>query len=319
MDEMKGRTMVGTARVVILLSCCAALFGGCGHNRITPNPDPAVQPPEPAMPAEDTPPREGGTYSPAVPREDKSALLYQAKLDLLRVLICSEETIKLSDQTHDSDVLRQAVYEHFTDMGFRIIDGSPCPDFNASEVDLGWVANERDVDIYVLLRASAKPYSTFGEFFCFETEARGKVAQISDKELLTTKSATVRGDRDLRENTAAESSLVKCGREMASKLSDEILRKSARGALLRRLRVDGLRTARYVDYVRTGLEGKPGIRSVALRSWDQKTGTALFWIRVDAGAKENLAAYLEQLKTIRLKVERLDKTDVQSRRRGLLE
>jgi hypothetical protein len=311
--------MVGTARIVILLSCCAALFGGCHRERITPVPNPVTQPPGPAMPAEDVPPPESGKYVPPVPREDKAALLYQAKLDLLRVLICSEETIKLSGGTEDSDTLRQAASEHFTDMGFRIIDGSPCPDFDASDAELGWLANERDLDIYVLLRAQTRLYNKFGDFWSFEAEARGKVAQISDKELLTTRTVTARGERDLRENVAAESSLVKCGREMASKLTDEILRKSARGTLLRRLRVDGLRNARYVDYVRTGLEGKPGVQSVVLRSWDEKTGTALFWVRIDAGAKENLAAYLEQLADIRLRVERLDNTGVQTRRRGLLE
>jgi hypothetical protein len=274
------------------------------------------------MPAEDVPPapdRENihietsvkPRFRPVVPDEDKASLLYYAKLDLLRILICSEEQVRLGGETLNSDALLQEASEHFTNIGFRVIDGSPCPGYVSSAATLELIANKRDVDMFVLLRAQSKQVSKFGDFYSFEADGRGKVAQISDKELLTTTSAFVRGKRALNERQAAESALKVCGQELANKLSDEILRKSARGALLRRIRVDGLGRAEQVDYVRVGLSQKPGIQSVALKSWDSRSRRAIYWVRMDASVKENLAAYLEDIANVRLQVERLDKAGTQ--------
>jgi len=282
------------------------------------------------MPAQDVPPipEREDTYietsaepkfRPAVPDEDKAALLYHAKLDLLRMLVCSEEQVQLSSERYNSDELLQIVCEHFTDIGFRVIDGSPCPAYSSSVAALNVIANERDVDMFVLLRAKSTQVGKFDDFYSFEADGRGKVSQITDKEMLTTKSAFVRGKRALNERQAAESALKECGKELAKKLSDEILRKSARGALLRRISVDGLNRAEQVDYVRVGLSKKPGIQSVALSSWDKQTGRVIFWVRLDASVKENLAAYLEEIDNVKLKVERLDKTGVESREKRLLE
>ncbi|MFC1604317.1 hypothetical protein ACFL5F_04740 [Planctomycetota bacterium] len=313
--------------ILLLMYCLAALMG-C--QRADQRADPVVTAPAPAMPAEDVPPAgdRGNTHivtsvkppsRPAVPDEDKASLMYQAKLDLLRILICSEEQVQLGSEKQDSDALLQTVSEHFTNIGFRVIDGSPCPDYSSTAGALEVIANQRDVDMFVLLRAQSKQVDKFGDFYSFEAEGRGKVAQISDKELLTTTSAFVRGKRALNEQQAAESALQACGQELAGKLSDEILRKSARGALLRRISIDRLYGTEQVDYVRVGLSKKPGIQSVALKSWDRGTGRAIFWIRLDASVKENLAAYLEEIDNVRLKVERLDKTGTGSRQKGLLE
>jgi len=254
-----------------------------------------------------------------VNNEDKSALIYQAQLDLLRVLICSQEQIKLAQENVDSDYALQRVVEHFTDMGFRVLDGSPCPGYNAAVTELKQIANQRDVDMFVVLKSAAQQRDKFGDFYSFEAEARAKVLQNSDKELLTTKSAYALGQRNLRAQAAAETALVACAKELGSKLTDEILRKSARGILLRRLRVTGLTRASLVDYVRVGLQEKPGIQSVTLSSWDRASGVAVFWVRMDASAKENIAAYLEQLDNIRLKVQRMDNTGTDTSRRGLLD
>ena len=104
----------------------------------------------------------------------------------------------------------------------------------------------------------------------------------------------------------------KCGNELAKKVSDEILRKSGRGVLLRRVRVDGISNSAQADYIRVGLAKKPGIQSVTLKNW--KPGRAIFWVRLDAGAKENLAAYLEQLENIRLDVKEVEKTGVRAKK-----
>lgn len=307
---------------------CIMIFAGC--QRVDQRTEPVVTAPERTMPVEDVPPtqdRENAYIEtsvkpkarPVVPDEGKASLLYHAKLDLLRMLICSEEQVQLSNEKYGTDELLQQVNEHFSDIGFRVIEGSPCPGYSSPAETLSTIANQRDVDMYILLKAKAKQADKFGDFYSFEADGRGKVVQISDKELLTTKSTIVRGKRALNEQQAAESALKKCGQELAEKLSDEILRKSARGALLRRISVDGLSKAEYVDYVRVGLSKKAGIQSVALKSWDKGTGRAIFWVRFDASVKENLAAYLEELDAIKLKVERLEKTGVNSHKKGLLE
>jgi hypothetical protein len=264
------------------------------------------------MPAEDVPPDPEGPYRPAVPDADKASLLYQAQVDLLRVLICSEEGIDLGNEKVDSDYALQRVSEHFTDMGFRVLDGNPCPGYQASRADMTRIANERDADLFVLLRVDAMLKDKFGNYYLYEAEGRGKVAQISDKELVTTRSASAKGQRSTRQSGAAESALVACAKELGSQLTDEILRKSGRGILLRRVSVDDLKTAAQVDYVRVGLSKKPGVRSVVLQRWDRESERANFWVRLDASVKENLGAYLEDLDDIKLKVKRLDKDGTDS-------
>ena len=311
--------MENRIRIILLLSALGLLAGCQSGQRTTPTADPAVRVPERSMPMEDKPPAADGPYRPAVNDEDKSALIYQAQLDLLRVLICSTEQIKLDSENVDSDYALQRVSEHFTDMGFRVLDGSPCPGYSAPTDELRGIANRRVVEMFVVLKVGAQQRDKFGEFYSFEAEGRGKVLQISDKELLTTKSAYALGTRKLREQAAAETALVACAKELGSKLTDEILRKSARGALLRRVRVTGLTRAALVDYVRVGLQKKSGIHSVTLSNWDRASGVAVFWVRMDASVKENIAAYLEQLDGIKLKVQRLDNTGTDTSKRGLLD
>ena len=301
--------------VVSVMVMAVGCQSGDGGGQRTTSPAPRVTTePQPAMPMEDTPPNPDGPYRPAVPDADKSSLLYQAQVDLLRVLICSEERIAMGNETVDSDYAWQRVSEHFTDMGFRVIDGSPCPGYDADKADLIRLGNQRDVDLFVLLRLDAIQKDKFGNYYLYESEGRGKVAQISDKEIITTKSAAAKGTRATRQTAAAESALVACAKELGPKLSDEILRKSGRGLLLRRVSVDDLKTAAQVDYVRVGLSKKPGIRSVVLQRWDEESERANFWVRLDASVKENLGAYLEQLDDIRIKVKRLDKDGVDSDR-----
>lgn len=322
--------MVGTARVVIVLACCLVLFTGCHGQRVTPVPPPAVEPHGPVQPAPSSPPKETpgdpttvssvkAPKEPAVSDEDKASLLYQAKLDLLRILICSDEKMVVDGQQAETDAMQQQVAEHFTNVGFRVLNGSRCPDYNASPRELARLANKLDVDMFVLLSATSRQVTKLGNFYSFEADGRGKVVQITSSELLTTKKTLIRGKRALNPQQAAESALQTCGDDLAKRFSDEILRKSADGALVRRLRVEGLRTAAKVDYVRTGLENKPGIRSVALSGWDKESGVAVFWVRLDAGAQENLAAYLEQLQDIRLKVDRLDNTQADTHKKYILE
>ena len=52
-----------------------------------------------------------------------------------------------------------------------------------------------------------------------------------------------------------------------------------------------------------------------LIDWSSTTGQALFWVRMNPAGRDNLGAYLESLDAIRLRVDRLDTTDVTTRRR----
>lgn len=313
---------------ISLLMLYIAVLAGC--QRVDQRTDPVVRNPDLRPPIEDVPPvadmenpyiktSVNPPFRPAVADEDKSALLYQAKLDLLRILICSQEQIQLSAEKSNSDKMLQKVTEHFTNIGFRVVEGSPSPAYSSPAETLAAIANQQDVDMFILLTAESKPVDKFGEFYSFEADGRGKVAQISDKELLTTASTLIRGRRALNELQAAESALEACGQELAAKLSDEILRKSGRGVLLRRISVERLDRASLVDYVRVGLSQKPGINSVTLASWDRASGRAIFWVRLDASVKENLAAYLEQIDNVKLRVQRLDNTDTDSRKKYILE
>ncbi|MBN1506064.1 MAG: hypothetical protein JW955_04415 [Sedimentisphaerales bacterium] len=322
--------MFKMARFVSLLLCCAVLFGGCRSVRTTPVSERVVNPPEPAPPAPDVPPvkQPGSTTTvtsvnnttvSSVPGEDKPSLIYQAQLDLLRILVCTEEAKEIGGQTTRTDVMQQAVAEHLSNLGFRILDGPRCPGYLTPTRELAALANERDIDLFVLLRGTSKQVDKFGSFYSFEVDGRGKVVQITGEELLTTQSELVRGKRALNREQAAESALRVFGEKLGTMLSDEIVRKSGRGVLVRRVRVDGLPRLEDADNIRVDLGRKPGIRSVALSGWDERTRVAVFWVYLDASAKENLGAYLEELGQIRLRVERLDQTGAATEKKGRLE
>jgi hypothetical protein len=313
----------------ITVLCIVCLGFGCQSNRIDPPAPPGVQPPAPVPPGQDVPPKPETPKNPessvkpprppAVPDEEKAALLYYSRVDLLRIMICSEEKIVVDNETIGSDEYLQSVKEHFSNIGFRVVEGSPCLSYNSTAFDISKFADTQDVDMYVLLTAKVRQVDKFGNFYSYEADGRGKVSQINGNELLTTQSTTIRGKRALNADQAAKIALQQCGADLGPKLSDEILRKSGRGLLLRRVEVDGLGRAELVDYVRVGLSSKPGVQSVTLQKWDQKSGRAVFWVRINADAKENLGAYLEQLDHIRLKVKRLDQSGPDSRQKFIIE
>ncbi len=318
-----------------LMVCCMAgllvAAVGCGNQdrRIEHTPETrVVDPPAPTPPIEDDPPqRREDPYivkpsppaRPDVPDDQTAALMYQARLDLLRIMICSEERLTLDGESFDSDFALQTAQEHFSNLGYRVVEGYGCPGYNATGPELRTAARQKDVDLFILLNGQSSKVDRFGNFYSYEARGRGKAAQITDNELLTTQSAFVRGKRGLNEQQAAESALQAMGQELAKKISDEILRKSARGLLLRRIEVDDLPRSADADYVRVGLLDKPGIHSVDLITWDRTTRRALYWVRLEAAVKHNLAAYLENLDRITLRVERLDTTGADTHRRGLLE
>ena len=318
--------MRATTCLVTLWFGGVVLCGGCQGERTTPVTSPAVNPPRATGPAQDvppvTPPGNPTTVNsvnrgnkPALPDAEKSSLIYQAKLDLLRILICCDEGVVVEGRPHPSSAMQQVVAEHFSNMGFRVLDGSPCPEYTAPPEELALLANERDVDLFVLLRSVSTPVDKFGEFYSFEVDGRSKVVQISGNELLTTRKCRSARQTCFERRTGGRERLKMCGEELAKKLSDEIVRKSSRGRSGAPGSRRGLAQFTYADWIRVDLEHKPGIQSVALSGWTERTGTAIFWVRLDAGAKENLGAYLEQLDQIQLHVQRLDQTGAATERR----
>lgn len=314
--------------LLILMLCGVVILSGCQAQRTTPPAPSVVEPIESAEPIKPGPtedkPKDLYIVKPVTPKrrelpvEDEHASVCTAKLDLLRVFICSDETVHLSDSTYKSDECRQKVVEHFSDMGYRVVEGAS-PGYDVSEDELKNIAGSQNVDMLVLLQVDVKEQGKFGDFYLFEADGRGRVAQIVGDELVTATSAYVRGKRALSEQKAAQSALQACAQEIGQKLSYEILRKSSSGILVRELIIDGLTRARQADYIRIGLSNKPGIRSVSLKSWDEVSRRAVFLIRFDASVKENLAAYLENIDNVRLKVKQFEETKLKSRRKLLLE
>lgn len=318
-----------TRRLLLgLLLVNLVVMAGCHGQRTTPPAERVVLPPPPVAPVPPGPPekRPKDPYvvipqppdKPILPPQEEQALVCTAKLDLLRVLICSDETVHLSDTAYKSDECKQKVVEHFSDIGYRVVDGA-FPGYNASGGTLKGIANDIDVDLFVLLYAKTTLRDKFGDFYLFQADGRGRVAQIVGNELVTATSANVRGKRGLSEGEAAQSALQACGEEIGQKLSYEILRKSSSGILVRELTIDGLGRASQADYIRVGLEKKPGVYSVTLKRWDSTNKRAVFLIRLDASVKENLAAYLEDIEKVRLRVTEFQKTELKSREKGPLE
>jgi hypothetical protein len=312
----------------LLILLVALILTGCQGPRTEPVSPSVVQQIGPTNPIEPGPPGEAAKdpfifkpespQKPVLPAVKEQALVCNAKLDLLRVFICSDETVNLSNSRYKSDECRQKVTEHFTDMGYRIVEETS-PGYDVSGNALTSLAEKYDVDLFVLLKADVKQTDKFGDYFLYEADGRGRVAQIVGNELVTTTSANVRGKRALNEQGAAQSALQACAQEIGQKLSYEIIRKSSTGILVRELVVDGLERAEQADYVRVGLSEKPGIQSVSLKKWDNTSKRAVFLIRLDASVKENLASYLENINNVRLKVKKFDETKVKSREKAFWE
>ncbi len=238
--------------------------------------------------------------------DQESNLVYQAKLDLLRLLICC-------DGESGADDLKDEIKRHFVNLNYRVLDFYKCPGYNPRPETVERLADEYDADLMVLARLTrVDQKDKFGNYYLYEAEADGKVLQIVGNEVLASKDVYVYGKRTTNQSQAVKNTVQKCGEELAGELSYEILRKSGSGVLVRRIQVDGLKRVKYVDYIETELQKLPGVKSVSRISWDSQTGRALFWVRMDAGIKDNLAAYLEQLDTIHLKVTRLDKTGLET-------
>ncbi len=294
---------------IVLLAGLVVITAGCGgRDPFEPYPPggTVVLPPGPAEPIEDVPP---GQDRPEITDAEKASLMYQARLDLLRVMLCSEESVGAGGRQDASDSFLQAAKEHFTNIGFRVVEANDCLGYNASSAEIRNWAFKHDVDLMVLFDVRAETAHKFGNFYSYEARARGKVMQISDRELVTTASARVRGERELSEAGAARSALEKCGGDLAAKMSDEILRKTARGLLLRRMEVDGLANVQMAERIRVKLSKKPGVEAVRLTSWDADSRRALYWVRINPAELENLASYIQEIRIglSRIRVVRLDK------------
>ena len=112
-----------------------------------------LNPPAPTPPIEDDPPqRREDPYivkpsplaRPDVPDDQTAALMYQARLDLLRIMICSEERLTLDGESFDSDFALQTAQEHFSNLGYRVVEGYGCPGYNATGPELRTAARQKD-------------------------------------------------------------------------------------------------------------------------------------------------------------------------------
>ena len=81
-----------------------------------------------------------------------------------------------------------------------------------------------------------------------------------------------------------------------------------------RLALTGVKSSEEVDRIRTYLQSRPGVAEARCVSWSEKSRRARLLVRMHPGTKANLAAYVETVPEISIKVTDMSKRDVSGER-----
>lgn len=132
-------------------------------------------------------------------------------------------------------VIQQQIEERLSGLGFRVLNTGLQLPYLTSPNQFAVIAKQKDIDLFFLVRANAYMVDKFGLFYTYDVGGSVKVVQGTGHELFTIQHANIRGKRSFRERTAGESTLAICGEGLFNLLTDEIVRKSSRDLLLRRI------------------------------------------------------------------------------------
>jgi len=258
-----------------------------GRRRQGATTDPIIKPPRP--------------YESPITKEEKRALVDRLRIAILSVGAVSQETLTLAAGDRTTDICLRAARSALADRNFRVQNVGRDLTYESTAADVTKFARDNDLAFVVQLRGASKQFDKFGNYYLFEAGLDAKIVKADRGELIAERRFTRRGKRSRDEAQAAEDALSAAAREAVEYLTDEILRKRDRlhTTIVTLSEVGELRR---VDNITRELRRRPGIAYVSLESWSEKTRTAKLEIVHSTYARDQLGAYLETLRSERIKV-----------------
>lgn len=227
----------------------------------------------------------------------------EESISVLKTAVITTESLALSSREVKSRVCRDGITKSLARSGFRIIEPARSISYTSPPAEIRRFTKAEGIDFLILGEAESSKVDKFGDFYSFKGNVGVKVFNI-DGELVTEKTFSGRGKRELDETKAAESALTKLSTEVADHVVHAVVGK-APGLLICKVRVTNLRGGLpQVNRFRDSLSGKRGIRNVSLKNYDRDTKTADFEVLYSSRAKEKLVSYIEKLPRCRMKVQK---------------
>ncbi len=192
------------------------------------------------------------------------------------------------------------------DLGRATNYDSPASAYGAS--------SELGVDMLVVLWGEAHQVDKFGNFHSYEARCRGKILDPVEGGEFGSKDVKARGERELTVIDAERSALEAAGKELTEHLAAELVSKIESAGCAVRVVVRGVRSTAEVDRIKGHLRGKPGVIKAESTSWSEDTRTARMLVRTHPSTKANLAAYLETVPGIAIKVTDVRERDLSGKR-----
>jgi len=303
MAREKGVLLVILTAALLLISGCRSLgLTGDGSAKLRP-PDPSITGPDLPVAPPPPEPEPDVVIRPKVELPagcltdvEKQKIVRNALLDLQRMFVLSRERLALSSGVKTCLMARDAVQKRLAELGFMVIQNAQDLPFAPSERQQDQFRRMCDCNLAILIDSEATKLDRFGNFWSFQSEAMGKVLNLTTHQIIAQTSTANRGKRALDERAAAESAQRASAAELATYLTDEVARKWEATSLVKvEVSVKELATAVKAEKLRVELLERPGVYYVSTEGWDADSECARYEVLCRFDVREGIVGYIEQL------------------------
>lgn len=314
----------------LLVVVSAVMLWGCGPDRrhepdwpgpraqpVRPGPEFQTPPPPPSQevvpvhPPAQRPDVVTGFRPPLkgqIPDAEKQRIIEQTLLNLQRLIVSTDERLLLSTGPEPSDVARNALTQKLAELGFKVIQSTSSMGASPSESTQDAFRKANDCNIAVVVQSDAKKQDKFGNFWSFESSMNAKVLNLTTHQVIASRTILKRGRRALDERQAAEDAQESAAKDLATYLTDEVVRKWEATSLIRvTMFVRNIDNANQADDLRVGLQTRPGIYYVSLEFWDDKAQTAVYEILCRFDVERFLTGYVSELRMGGIEIKRIER------------
>jgi len=212
------------------------------------------------------------------------------------------------------NVLSRGISSKLTAAGITVRDLGRATDYDSPAKAYGTLAGAEGLDMLVVLWGEVYQADRFESFYSYEARCRAKVLDVVEGVESGARSVKTRGERQLTVIDAERSALETAEGALTGPLADEIARRAQSGGCAVRVTLSGIRSTEEVDRIRAYLRTRRGVVAAKSSSWSDITRSASFIVRIHPSTKANLAAYLETVPGIPMKVADIRQRDVSGQR-----
>jgi hypothetical protein len=211
-------------------------------------------------------------------------------------------------------VLSGGISSKLTAAGITVRDLGRATDYDSPAKAYGILAGTEDLDMLVVLWGEAYQADRFGSFYSYEARCRAKVLDVIEGVEFGARNVKTRGERQLTVIDAERSAIETAEGALNGELAKEVTGRARNGGCAVRVVLSGVRSTEEVDRIRAYLRTRRGVVAAKSSSWSDITRTARFIVRIHPSTKANLAAYLETVPGIPMKVADVRRRDVSGQR-----